>query len=114
MYVIGVSDWRLIKIIKMDALYDGKDMRSDVKSIEYDTSLSDQATIFPDIERAKEILEYIKNNAENIQFTNNNFVAQVLDEDNGFDKMSYAKELKLFELVPVLINDESKFSLDNV
>lgn len=105
MYVIGVSDWRLIKIIKMDALYDGKDMWSEVRSIEYDTSLSDQATIFPDIEIAKETLEYIKSNAENIQFTNNNFVAQVLDEDNGFDKMSYAKELKLFELVPVLFND---------
>lgn len=106
MYVIGVSDWRLIKIIKMDALYNGKDMWSEVKSIEYDTSLSDQATIFPDIEIAKETLEYIKNNTKNIQFTNNNFVAQVLDEDNGFDKMSYAKELKLFELVPVLFNED--------
>lgn len=106
MYVIGVSDWRLIKIIKMDALYNGEDMWSEVKSIEYDTSLSDQATIFPDIEIAKETLEYIKNNAKNIQFTNNNFVAQVLDEDNGFDKMSYAKELKLFELVPVLFNED--------
>lgn len=50
-------------------------------------------------------LEYIKSNAANIQFTNNNFVAQVLDEDAGFDKTVYAKELKLFELVPVLADD---------
>lgn len=118
MYVIGVSDWRLIKIIKMEALYDGKDMWSEVKSIEYDASLADQATIFSDIEKAKVILKYIKNNTENIQFTNNNSICQVLNEDsefdeisytkyNGFDKLSYVNDLKIFKLIPVLADYEN-------
>lgn len=104
MYVIGVSDWRFIKIVKTSVLYDGKDTWAEVNSVGYDTSL-DQTTIFADIEKAKETLEYIKSNAANIQFTNSNFVAQVLDEDAGFDKTVYAKELKLSELVPVLADD---------
>lgn len=107
MYVIGVSDNSLIKIIKLDTLFDWKDLLTVIKAIEYDVSLANQATIFPDIKRAKRTLEDIKNNVENIQFENNSLFGKIFDEDNGFNKLSYVKELKLFELLPILVEDES-------
>lgn len=106
MYVIGIDDCRLIKVIRFDTLYDGKNIWQDPRSVEYD-ALLDEATIFNDHEQAKRILDCIKSNAEHITFNNNNIVGNILDKDGGFDKLSYAKELKLFELVPVLTDDEN-------
>lgn len=49
--------------------------------------------------------EHRQTREKSIVFPNGWVVAQVLDEDAGFDKTVYAKELKLFELVPVLADD---------
>ena len=59
MYVIGIDDYRLIKVIRFDTLYDGKNIWQDPGSVEYD-ALLDEATIFNDHEQAKKILDYIK------------------------------------------------------
>ena len=103
MYVIGINDYNLIKLIKIET---NNDMLTVIKTIEYDITSVDEATVFPDIKIAKKFLEKIKNNVENIEFENENVFGQIFDKDNGFDKLSYAKELKLFELVPVLFNED--------
>ena len=104
MYVIGVNDYSFINIIREEVLWDGKDTWSEIKVIGYDYLL-DGAKIFGSYEHASGVLEKIKNNVEAIRFQNASLIGDLIDKDNSFDKLSYVKELKIYELVPVLFND---------
>lgn len=102
MYVIGKSDYDFIKITRTDTMYDGQKIWYEIKNIEYETPL-DKATIIPDYEKAVDLLKEIQDNAKAITFSNHSVIGQILDKESFFDKTSYSKELKIFELIPTII-----------
>ena len=103
MYVIGKSNNEFIKITHNATMYDGRKMLNEIQNCEHGSQLSD-ATIITDYEKAKTILDEIQNNIENIQFTNSSAIGEILDRENSFDKITYSKELKIYELVPIVVN----------
>jgi hypothetical protein len=88
-------------------LYDGRKLWNEIRDIEYDAPL-DKATIINDYDRAEELLKEIKSNVENINFSNNSIIGEILDRENSFDKVDYSKELKIYELLPVAYEPYSK------
>ncbi len=101
MYVIGRNDFEFINITHRETLYDGRKVWSEVRKLEYETPL-DKATIINNYDEAEELLKEIQVNVENINFSNNDIIADILDKEYSFNKVSYSKELKIYELVPVL------------
>lgn len=101
MYVIGRTDYDFIKVARTDAMYDGHELWNEVHKVEYEANLAN-ATIIPDLEVAKQLIEDIQSNVEYIEFTNNSVVGEILDKES-FDKVSYSKQLKLYEVVPRLV-----------
>ena len=100
MYVLGKSDYDFIKITRNNTLYDGHNLWNEVRSLEYGAPLY-QATITPNYEDAQKLLEEIQNNVEKIKFANDNIIGEIIDKENSFDKVAYAKELKIYELIPM-------------
>lgn len=103
MYVIGKNEYEFIEITYQPTMYDGKNYWKEIHCLEYDAPLN-QATIIINYEDAEEILKEIQDNAENIKFTNNNIIDDILDKKHSFDKISYSKELKIYKLSPVVVN----------
>lgn len=100
MYVIGRNDFYFIKITHNNTLYDGINIWSEIRSLEYNATL-DKATIINDYDKAEELLKEIQDNVENIDFSNYSIIGEILDREHSFDKVGYSKELKIYELVPV-------------
>lgn len=98
-YVIGTNELDFIKITN-NLLYDGRKMWNEIKSVEYEISL-DEATIIENYDEAKRVLEDIQNNTENIKFFNHDIIGEILDKEHSFDKISYSRGLKIYELMPV-------------
>jgi hypothetical protein len=69
-------------------------MWNKVNGLEYEAPL-DEATIVKDYDEAERLLGEIQENVENINFSNNNIIADILDKEHSFDKVSYSKELKI-------------------
>ena len=104
MYVIGKNDFEFINITNVKTLYDGRNMWNKVNGLEYEAPL-DKATIVKDYDEAERLLGEIQENVENINFSNNDIIADILDKEHSFDKVSYSKELKIYELMPVVVNE---------
>lgn len=104
MYVIGRNDFEFIKITYIETLYDGRKVWREVKNLEYEVPL-DKATIINNYDKAEELLKEIQGNVKNINFSNNNIIADILDKEHSFDKVCYSKELKIYELMPVVVNE---------
>lgn len=103
-YVIGVTDYEFIQI-KSELMWDGrKNFWTAVKNVLYDCFFED-ATIINDYDKANEVLSEIQNRVSEIDFSNISILGQMIDEENNFDKAEYAKKLKIFELVPTLVED---------
>ena len=68
MYIIGRNDFDFVKIKYTDTLYDGQKIWNEIRSLEYSVPLN-RATIINDYDIAKELLEEIQNNVENIKFS---------------------------------------------
>lgn len=103
-YVIGANELDFIKITN-NLLYDGRRMWNEVKSVEYEIPL-DEATIIKNYDEAKRVIEDIQNNTENIKFFNHSIIGEILDREHSFDKVSYSKELKIYELMPVEVKSK--------
>lgn len=103
MYVIGRSDFDFIKIANSETVYDGRNIWSEVRQVWYNTPL-DHATIILNCDVAEKVLKEIQDNIENIVFTNNSIIGEILDRETSFDKTAYSGELKIFELVPTAVS----------
>lgn len=101
MYAIGITDYDFIKVVRSDTLYDGLKIWSEVRDVEYGANLA-ESTVFVDLEVAEKILQEIQSNVEEIQFSNNDVIGEVIDKES-FDKVAYSRELKIYELVPTLV-----------
>ena len=106
MYVIGKSDYEFIKISHSAPMYDGRKTWNEIQQIECEAPLSN-ATIIGDYEHAEEILNAIRFNIENIDVVNYSVIGEILDREKNFDKIAYSKELKIYELVPMLVTEKN-------
>lgn len=103
-YVIGVTDYNFVQI-KFCTMWDGMGkLWDEIEKVSYDCFFED-ATIISGYDEAKEILSEIQNRISEIDFCNISILGQILDEEKEFDKVEYAKKLKIFKLVPTLIED---------
>lgn len=107
MYLIGINDFDFIKITHQSTMCDGKHIWNEVRNLEYETPLH-EATIIPNYESAEKLLKEIQDNVEKIKVSNNNIIGEILDKDNGFDKTKYVKELKIYELIPTLVDKDGE------
>lgn len=104
MYVIGKTNRNLIRIKFRSMLDDMYNIYDEIYHVVYDCSL-EEATIVNDYDEAKQLLDEIQSRVGEINFSNISIVGQVIDEREGFNKVDYAKELKIFKLVPTLVKD---------
>jgi hypothetical protein len=77
---------------------------NEIDRVSYDC-LCEDATIINSYERAKEIVDEIQSRINEIEFSNISIIGQLIDEEREFNKVDYAKELKIFRLVPTLVEE---------
>lgn len=104
MYVIGKTNKSFIRIKLRAMLDDMYNIYDEIYHVVYDCDVN-EATLINDYDEANKILDEIQNRIDEINFSNINIVGQVIDEREGFNKVDYAKELKIFSLVPILVDD---------
>ena len=101
-YVIGKTDYNFIQI-KFSTMWDGMSkLWDEIDRVRYDCSL-EEATVINGCNEAKEILSEIQNRISEIDFDNISIIGQIIDNEEKFNKVEYAKKLKIFELVPTLV-----------
>lgn len=66
----------------------------------------EDATIFRSLDKVQETFNEIQNGIDEIDFENITILGNLIDKDEGFDKVDYAQQLKIYELVPQLVNKE--------
>ena len=104
LYVIGESNYSFIQI-RSSTMWDGYNkFWNEVDGIQYDCSIQ-EATIINGYEETKKILREIQDRVSEIDFTNISVIGQLIDEKKAFNKSDYAEKLKIFRLVPTLVND---------
>ena len=105
MYVIGKNDYTFVKI-KFETIWDGYGrVWNKVAKVFYDC-FEEDATIFRSLDKVQETFNEIQNGIDEIDFENITILGNLIDKDEGFDKVDYAKQLKIYELVPQLVNKE--------
>jgi hypothetical protein len=77
---------------------------NEIHKVLYDCNI-EEATVINSHDEAKEILNEIQNRVSEIDFSNVSVIGQILDEGTDFDKFSFVKELKIFRLVPTLVDE---------
>ena len=103
-YVIGANVCDFIQI-KHRTMWDGgENIWNEINKVSHNC-LIEEATIINSHDEAKKIVNEIKNRINEIEFDNISIIGQLIDEDRGFDKVDYAKELRIFRLVPTLVED---------
>lgn len=103
MYTIGISDYEFIKITHTENMYYNGNFWTEIKNIEYNTNLKN-STIFSDYDDAVSTLEDITKNFENVIFKNSDIIFEIVDRNKGFDKKDYVSKLKIYSLIPTLVN----------
>ena len=115
MFVIGINEFEFLKVTRKVRLYDyeissgvtqTKKESVEVAKVKYDADL-DEASMFKNYEDAKATVKEIQDNIENIKFENQNDLLNILDENDGFNKKKYSKQLKIYELEPVFVSEKS-------
>lgn len=105
LYVIGVNEYDFIKVGGIMVPSNSKEyigLNDYITNVYYEVSV-EQASKYFSWQDAENHLIQIKQNIENIQFNNDNVIGNVIDKENGFDKFSYANSLKIYNLVPKLV-----------
>lgn len=103
-YVIGKTDYNFIQIKFCTMLDSDFKMWDEVEKVFYDCFF-EEATIINGYDEAKEILNEIQNRISEIDFSNISILGQIIDEEKEFDKVNYAKKLKIYRLIPTLVED---------
>lgn len=103
-YVIGKADYNFVEI-EFQTLWDGMGkVWTEIHKVLYDCDIED-ATIINSYDDAKKILNDIQSRISEIDFSNISIIGQLIDDEHGFSKDDYAKQLKIFRLVPTLVED---------
>lgn len=107
-YVVGTSICDFIQIKYIRTMYDFKgNLWSEIGEVLYDCLIED-ATIINSYDEAKEIVDEIQGRINEIEFSNISIIDEILDEGREFDKVDYVKKLKIFRLVPTLVEDKTE------
>lgn len=101
-YVIGKSKCNFIQIKLRSMLDYMYNIYDEIDKVVYDCNL-EEATIINDYDEAKEILDEIQSRIAEIDFDNISIIGQIIDNEKEFNKVEYAKKLKIFKLVPTLV-----------
>lgn len=106
-YVIGRADCTSFIQVKYVTRIDTRTLRmwGEIEKVFYNCPLQEATIINISYDKAKEVLNEIKNRISEIDFSNNLIIDQIIDKKNGFDKTTYAEELKIYNLVPTLMED---------
>lgn len=103
-YVIGETNFSFIQI-KSCTMWDGhRNMWNEIHKVSYDCNI-EEATIINSHDKARELLSEIQNRVSEIDFSNISIIGEILDEGREFDKADYVKKLKIFRLVPTLVEE---------
>lgn len=103
-YVIGETNFSFVQI-KTCTMWDAHNrFWNEIHKVLYDCNI-EEATIINSHEEAKKVLNKIQNRTSEIDFTNVSVIGQILDEGKDFDKFDFANKLKIFRLVPTLVED---------
>lgn len=103
-YVIGANVCDFIQI-KHRTMWDGgRNIWNEINKVSHNCLIED-ATIINSHDEAKKIVNEIQNRINEIEFSNISIIGQLIDEEREFNKIDYAKELKIFRLVPTLVED---------
>lgn len=92
-YVIGVNYGEFVRV-KVVQCMDEKDVSEHVALIEHGLNLTEKPDIYNDEEKARKVLELIKNQKTEIVCKNKNILGQVLDGDD----LDISK-LKLYKII---------------
>lgn len=106
-YVIGREGYnsfiRIEYIVRMNTRT--LEMRREIEKVFYDCPIKEATIINTSYDEAKEVLNEIQNRISEIDFSNDLIIDHIIDKKKGFDKTTYAKELKIYNLVPTLVKD---------
>lgn len=103
MYVIGRGEYDLIKIVDAE-IYGVDSIETKVFGVNYEADMN-EATIITDYDRAKKLRTEIQENVDEISFKNASILFNIL-ENETFDKSEYVKELKIFQLTVLEVQEE--------
>ena len=103
-YVIGETDYSFAQIKFCTMWNGGGKLWNEIEKVSYDCFF-EEATIINSYDEAKKILNEIQNRISEIDFSNISILGQIIDEEKEFDKVSYAKKLKIYRLIPTLVED---------
>ena len=103
-YVIGESNFSFVQI-KSSTMWDGHSrFWNEIYKVMYDCNI-EEATIINSYEEARKVLSEIQSRTSEIYFDNVSVIGQILDEGRNFDKFDFAQKLKIYRLVPTLVED---------
>ena len=109
MYVIGKKENEFIGNVLRDTMMDEyHNLYSKIHHLEYNCLLQN-AEIYINYKDAEKELQEIKEHGKNISIRNNDLFGSIIDKKNNFDKEEYFKQLKIFELKPILVEDFEKY-----
>jgi hypothetical protein len=103
-YVIGESNFSFVQI-ESSAMWDGYNRYwNEIHKVWYDCNI-EEATIINSHDEARKVLNEIQSRTSEINFDNVSVIGQILDERRNFDKFDFAQKLKIYRLVPTLVED---------
>lgn len=109
MYVIGKNENEFIGNVLRDTMMDEcHNLYSKIRFLEYNCFLQN-AEIYLNYKDAEEELQEFKEYGRSISVRNNDLFGNIIDEKNDFDKEEYFKQLRIFELKPILVKDFEEY-----
>ena len=111
-YVIGTNELHLLKI-KSHSIWEimnGANAEEPAEIQIGHCTIPNNATIFPDWNLAKKIVDYIKEHHDTIRSTNNSIIGSMIDGDRLKDKD--IEELKIFKILLCNVTEEDKTKWD--
>lgn len=103
-YVIGETDYSFIQIKSCTMWDGGGKLWSEIEKVSYNCFF-EEATIINSREEANKVLNEIQDRTSVIDFDNVSVIGQILDDGRNFDKYDFVKKLKIYKLVPTLVED---------
>lgn len=105
LYVIGENNYSFVQIREYTMWDSDGNCRDEIVEIRYNCSMEEATITVGGYEEAKKILREIQDRVSEIDFTNISVIGQLIDEKKAFNKSDYVKKLKIFRLVPTLVDD---------
>ncbi len=102
MYVIGLNEDEYLQFVTIFTCNEKGHSDNKIRIVWYDINSIDATTI-SSYEEAKERLDDIKENYEDIDFNCKNVLTKIMGRDKMFNKKEYIDNLKIYRLIPELV-----------